>query len=138
MVQIVRHVELTNTTGAVVAVGGASTKVGQDYSEINLRRTLAAIDVGSTAGKTQHAQGMLFAEVYGGVIKGVVSLQVFRPGANGFFYKFDYATDATANDGYSIVNVNGVSTLRFRDGASGNGLLAANDLVVIKIEVGNS
>jgi hypothetical protein len=138
MVQIVRHVELTNTTGAAVAAGGASTKVGQDYSEINLRRTLAAADVGTSAGQTQHAQGMIFAEVYGGVIKGVVSMQVFRPGANSFFYKFDYKTDATANDGYAISTANGVSTLKFRDGASGNGLLAANDLVVIKIEVGNS
>lgn len=138
MVQIVRHVELSNTTGAAIVVGGASTKIGQDYSEINLRRTLAAADVGTGAGQTQHAQGMIFAEVYGGEIKGVVSLQVFRPGANGFFYKFDYMTDANANDGYAITNANGVSTLRFRDGAAGNGLLAADDLVVIKIEVGNS
>lgn len=137
MVQIVRHVELTNTTGAVVAVGGASTKIGQDYSEINLRRTLAAVDVGTTAGKTQHAQGMLFAEVYGGEIKGVVDIEVFRA-AGGVYYRFDYLTDATARPGYIISTSNGVSTLRLRDGAAGNGLLAAGDLVVIKIEVGNS
>jgi len=138
MVQSVRHVDLTNTTGAAVAVGGASTKIGQDYCEINVKRTLVAADVGTGAGQLRHAQGMIFAEVYGGVIKGVVSMQVFRPGANSFFYKFDYLTDATANDGYAITNSNGVSTLRFRDGAAGNGILAANDLVVIKLEIGNS
>lgn len=139
MVMSIRHIELGNTTGAVIAVGGASTQIGQDYSGQVIRRTLTAADIGTGAGQIRHAQGMLMAEVYGGLIKGVISLEVFRPGANGFFYKFNYLTDATANDGYSIVtDSRGVSTLRLRDGAAGNGVLAANDLVVIVIEVGNS
>lgn len=139
MVMSIRHVELGNTTGAVIATGGASTQIGQDYCGKVIRRTLAAADIGTGAGQIRHAQGMLMAEEYAGIIKGVISLTVFRPGANGFFYKFDYLTDATANDGYSIVtDSRGVSTLRLRDSAAGNGVLAANDLVVIVIEVGNS
>lgn len=139
MVMSLRHVELSNTTGAAIAVGGASTKIGQDYSGIVLRRTLTAADVGTGAGQIRHAQGMLMGEIYGGVVKGIVTLQIFRPGANGFFYKFDYLTDANANDGYSIVtSATGISTVRFRDGGAGNGILAANDLVVMTIEVGNS
>jgi|SRR6185437_1532705 len=139
MVMSIRHIELGNTTGAAIAVGGASTQVGQDYTSIVVRRTLAAADVGTGAGQIRHAQGMLMAEVYGGIIKGIISLEVFRPGANGFFYKFNYLTDATANDGYSIVtDARGVSTLRLRDGGAGNGILAANDLVVMVLEVGNS
>jgi hypothetical protein len=139
MVMSIRHVELSNTTEAAVVPGGASTKIGQDYSGIVLRRTIVAADVGTGTGQIRHALGMLMGEVYGGIVKGIISLQVFRPGANGFFYKFDWLTDATANDGYSIVtDATGVSTVRFRDGAAGNGVLAANDLVVMSIEVGNS
>lgn len=137
MVMSVRNVELTNPTGAVVAVGGASTQIGQDYSGIVTRRTLAAIDIGNTAGKTQHAAGMIFAEVYGGVVKGVTSLEVFRI-AGGITYKLTYLTDARVYPGFSVTNLNGVSTVRFRDGGAGNGLLVAGDIVVMTLEVGNS
>lgn len=137
MVMSVRNVELSNATGAVIATGGASTQIGQDYSGIVVRRTLAAIDVGSTAGKTQHASGMIFAEVYGGNVKGVTSLEVFRI-AGGITYKLTYLTDARVYPGFSVTNLNGVSTVRFRDGGAGNGLLVAGDIVVMVLEVGNS
>lgn len=137
MVMSVRHVELTNETGAVVAVGGASTTVGQDYSGLVVKRTLAAADIGTGAGTTQHAAGMIFAEVYGGEVKGVTSLEVFRI-AGGITYKLTYVTDARVYPGFSVTTANGVSTLRFRDGGAGNGLLVAGDIVVMNIEVGNS
>ena len=137
MVMSVRNVELLNATGAVVAVGGASTKVGQDYSGVVVRRTLAAIDVGSGAGKTQHASGMIFAEVYGGEVKGVTSLEVFRI-ANGITYKLTYLTDARVYPGFSVSTTSGVSTVRFRDGGAGNGLLVEGDIVVMTLEIGNS
>ena len=138
MVASLRYTGLTNTTGAAVLAGGATIEKGQDYAVHAVPRTLVAADVGTGAGQIRHAQGMIFAEFKGVLIKGVISLQVFRPGANGFFYKFDYLTDATANDGYAITNANGISTLRFRDAAAGNGILAANDIVVITVAVGNS
>ncbi len=138
MVASVRHTEFTNATGAVVAAGGATVEKGQDYCFETVSRTLAAIDVGSTAGKTQHASGMIFAEFKGVTIKSVVSVEVFRDAGTGFFYDFTYLTNARAYPGYKIVTANGVSTLMFRDGGAGNGLLVATDKVVITVEIGNS
>ena len=137
MVASVRHTEFTNATGSVVAAGGATVEKGQDYGLEVVSRTLAAIDVGSTAGKNQHASGMIMAEFKGVTIKSVPSLEVYRV-AGGVTYKFTYLTDARAYPGYSISTANGVSTLRFRDGGAGNGLLVAGDIVVATVEVGNS
>lgn len=140
MVAVIRHTALTNTTGAVVAAGGAIVDVGQDYAFQNVTRTLAVIDVGAGAGKTQHASGMIFAEFKGATIKSV-TLEVQRDAAGdgtGFFYNFYYLTDARAYVGYKIVTANGVSTLYLRDGGVGNGLLVATDKIVAKIELGNS
>lgn len=136
MVASVRHTEFTNATGSVVAAGGAAVEKGQDYGFEVVKRTLAAIDVGSTAGKTQHASGMIFAEFQGVVVKSV-TLAIQRV-AGGFTYNFTYLTDARAYPGFQVVTANGVSTLRFRDGGAGNGLLLAGDIVVATVEVGNS
>lgn len=138
MVASLRYTPLTNGTGAAVIAGGATIEKGQDYATKTVSRTLVAADVGTGAGQIRHAQGMIFAEFKGVLIKGVICMQVFRPGANSFFYKFDYLNDAAANDGYAITTANGISTLRFRDAAAGNGILAANDVVVITVAVGNS
>lgn len=137
MVASVRHTEFTNATGAVVVAGGATVEKGQDYGLEVVSRTLAAIDVGNGAGKTQHAAGMIFAEFKGVTIKSVPSIEVYRV-AGGVTYKFTYLTDARAYPGYIISTANGVSTLRFRDGGAGNGLLLAADIVVMTVEVGNS
>jgi hypothetical protein len=137
MVASVRHSEFTNTTGAVVAAGGATVEKGQDYGFEVVSRTLAAADVGNGVGQTQHAQGMIFAEFQGVTVKSVTSLEVYRV-AGGVTYKFTYLTDARAYPGYIISTANGVTTLRFRDGGAGNGLLLANDIVRMSVEVGNS
>lgn len=140
MVAVIRHADITNTTGAVVAAGGAIVEIGQDNSLQSVTRTLAAIDVGNTAGKIQHANGMIFAEFRGATIKSV-SFDVQRDAAGdgtGFFYNFYYLTDARAYVGYKIVTANGISTLFVRDGGAGNGLLIASDKIVAKIELGNT
>lgn len=140
MTMTVRNVTLTNATGAVVAAGGASTQIGQDYSGIVIKRTLAAIDVGTGAGQTQHASGMIFAEIYGGNVKGISSLQVFRPtGAEGSLtYLMNSVTNVPFKPGYSFSTSGGVSTLRLRDAGATTGLLADGDIVVMTVEVGNS
>lgn len=140
MTSTVRHRDITNATGAVVAAGGAVISYGQDYALETVTRTLAAIDVGSSAGKIQHAAGMIFAEFKGAVIKSV-TLEILRDAAGdgtGFFYNFYYLTDARAYVGYKIVTANGVSTLMVRDSGAGNGLLIATDKIVAHIELGNS
>lgn len=136
MVASVRHTDFTNATGAVVAAGGATVEKGQDYGFEIVKRTLAAIDVGNAAGKTQDANGMIFAEFKGVTIKNV-TLEVQRI-AGGFNYNFTYLTDARAYPGFKVTTANGVSTLRVRDGGSGNGLLVAGDIVIATVEVGNS
>jgi len=136
MVASVRHTEFTNATGAVVAAGGAEVEKGQDYGFEVVKRTLAAADIGTDEGETQHASGMIFAEFKGVVVKNV-TLEIQRV-AGGFNYNFTYLTDARAYPGWKVVTANGVSTLRFRDGGAGNGLLVAGDIVVATVEVGNS
>jgi hypothetical protein len=140
MVASIRNRFITNTTGAVVVAGGAIIDYGNDNGFERVTRKLAAIDVGSTAGKIQHADGMIFAEFRGATIK-PVTLEVQRDAAGdgtGFFYNFYYLTDARAYPGYKIVTANGISTLFVRDGGAGNGLLTANDSIVAYIELGNS
>jgi hypothetical protein len=140
MVAVVRHAELTNTTGAAVLAGGAIVDVGQDYGFESVTRTLAAADVGAGARQIQNATGMIFAEFRGATIKSV-TLEVQRDAAGdgtGFFYNFYYLTDARAYVGYKIVTANGISTLFVRDGGAGNGLLIATDKIVAHIELGNS
>lgn len=134
MTMSVRHVTLTNATGAVVAAGGASTQIGQDYSGIVIKRTLAAIDVGATAGKTQDAAGMIFAEVQAGAVKTVVSIAVYRAGV----LFLGGAGPILAKPGFTITDANGVSTIRLTDTSGTTGLLAAGDVVVMFIAVGNS
>ncbi len=137
MVASVRHKVFTNDTGAVVAAGGASVEKAQDYAAYTISRTLAAIDVGAGAGKTQHASGMIFAEFEGVTAKAVVSLSVFRAGVL-FMAGGDLATTIVAKPKYTITTANGVSTVRLVDTAAGVALLAADDVVVMTIVVGNS
>lgn len=137
MVASVRHTDFTNATGAVVAAGGATVEKGQDYATHTISRTLAAIDVGNAAGKTQDAAGMIFAEFAGVVAKSVVSISIFRAGVL-FMAGGDAATTVVAKPKYTITTANGISTVRLIDTAAGVGLMAAADVVVMAIEVGNS
>jgi hypothetical protein len=138
MVAVLRHTELANATGAVVAAGGALVNQGQDYATEVVVRTLAAVDIGSTAGKTQHASGMIFAEFQGATVKRVISAAIVRTANN--FEMFFTGTDAVeAAIGFQITNANGGSTLRLLDSATGaGGRLAAGDRVIITVELGNS
>lgn len=138
MTTTVRHTELTNITTAVVVAGGAAVVSGQDYALETINRTLAAIDVGATAGKTQDAAGMIFAEFTGSVIKRVISATVFRTtgGVDNVF--LGGAGPILAKYGFTITTANNVSTLRLIDSAATTGLLAAADRVVVTVEVGNS
>ena len=138
MTTSVRHTEITNATAAAVVAGGAAIASGQDYAGETINRTLAAIDIGTTAGKTQHASGMIFAEFTGSVIKGVISSQVFRT-TGGIDYDFVGTNAVCANYGFSITTVGNVSTLRLQDLPSdAAAYLAADDRVVVVVEVGNS
>ncbi len=139
MVASVRHTNFTNTTGAVVAAGGATVEKGQDYAIHTISRTLAVIDVGNAAGKTQDAAGMIFAEFAGVTAKSVVSISIFRAGVL-FMAGGNLATTQVAKPAYTITTANGISTVRLIDAATaaGAGLMAAADVVVMAIEVGNS
>lgn len=129
---------VANTTAAVIPAGGALIQYGQDYATETVSRTLAAIDVGVGAGKTQHAEGMIFAEFKGAIIKQVIALTVLRP--NGTFKYSFLGTDAKiATVGFKITLVNGLSTLRLQDSATdATSLLAADDIVVATLVLGNS
>lgn len=134
----IRHTELTNTTGAVVAAGGAAVASGQDYAIESVARTLAAADIGTGAGTTQHASGMIFAEFTGATIKRVISATVFRTTGGVDYVFLGGAGPVLANYGFTITTANNVSTLRLRDGSATTGLLATDDRVVVLVEVGNS
>ncbi|MGN6560763.1 MAG: hypothetical protein ACTHJ2_09590 [Candidatus Nitrosocosmicus sp.] len=137
MTAVIRHSDFTNGTGAVVVAGGAPVEIEANNSIHSRSVTLTNSDVGNAAGQTQHANGMIIAELEGSDFKRVICLEVFRL-SNNFYYKFDYRIDATANYGTRIINANGKSTLMFRDGAAGNGLLLAGDIVTVTFEAGNS
>lgn len=137
MVSSVRYRPITNATGAVVVAGAAKIGYGQDFSMETVERTLAVIDVGNNAGKTQHAQGMIFAEFSGAVIKNVVSVEVFRT-ANGFDYEWLGTDAATLKIGYSITNAGGVSTLRLQDSSTAAAFVASGDRVVVTVLLGSS
>lgn len=138
MVAVLRHTELTNSTGVIVAAGGAAVRQGQDYATEVVVRTLAAIDVGTGGGKTQHASGMIVAEFTGAVVKRVISASIVRTTNN--FEMFFYGTDAAiAAVGFKITNANGVSTLRLLDSATDAAArLIADDRVILIVELGNS
>jgi len=141
MTMTVRNVELENPSAVnPVVAGSATTAIGQDYSGIIVRRYLTAGDIGTAAGQTQHAAGMIFGEIYGGNVKGVTSLQVFRPtGAEGSLtYLMNSVTNVPFKPGFSFSTSGGISTLRLRDGGATTGLLADGDMVVMTVEVGNS
>lgn len=137
MTTSVRYSTLTNTTGAAVVAGGATINQGQDYAEQYVDVTLAAADIGTSAGQTRHAAGMIFAEFTGAVVKRVTA-KIMRT-AGGFDYQF-LGTDAvTANIGFSITTANGISTVRLKDLPTGAaGYLAAGDHIVALVELGNS
>jgi len=138
MTTVVRHTNVTNSTGAVIAAGGAAIASGQDYATETINRTLTADDVGAGAGQTQDAAGMIFAEFTGSVIKGVISSQVFRA-AGGIDYDFVGTNAVCANYGFSITTVGNVSTLRLQDLPSDPAaFLAAADRVIVVVELGNS
>jgi hypothetical protein len=138
MTSTTRYTELTNGTGEVVAAGGAAVNKGQDYATEVVVRTLAAIDIGAGAGKTQNASGMIVAEFQGATIKRVISASVVRTANN--FEMFFYGTDAVAAAfGFKITTASGTSTLRILDSATGAaGQLAAGDRVIVVVELGNS
>lgn len=139
MVASVRHRAITNATGAVVAAGGAIISYGQDHALESVERTLAAIDVGTTAGKTQHASGMIFAEFQGSPIKAVISVTVYRPTGNPAVNMVWLGTDAaTAAYGVTFSTVNGLNTIRFYDKGAAAALLAAGDIVEVLVALGNS
>jgi hypothetical protein len=138
MVSSVRYSSITNGTGAAVVAGGALINQGQDYAAECVNRVLAAADIGNAAGQTQHAQGMIFAEFQGALIKKIISVSIMRTA--GGFAKFFTGSDAVAAlPGFSITNAAGVSTLRLNDTATGaGGQLAAADEVIVILELGNS
>lgn len=138
MTSVVKYSRLTNTTGAAIVIGGANATIGQEYADQAIEVTLTAADVGTGAGQTRNASGMIFAEIYGAVVKRVTA-KIMRPGANAFEYVFVGANDVAANIGFSVTNANGKSTIRLRDGATaGGGQVAANDLIVATVYIGNN
>jgi hypothetical protein len=138
MTTSIRHSVIENTTGAAVIAGGAIINYGQDYAGQSIDRKIVTADVGGGAGQTQHANGMIFAEFQGVVIKRVISASVVRT-AGGFDY-FHLGTGAnTSNIGTSITNADGKSTLRLKDNAAdAPGKLVNNDHVIVIVELGNS
>jgi hypothetical protein len=138
MTSSVRYREITNTTGAVVAVGDALINFGKDIATETVSRTLAAADIGTGAGAVRHANGMIFAEFEGAQIKQVISQVVLRT-AGGFKYVFMGTDAVSANYGFSITNVGNKSTLRLKDLPTGAAAyLAAGDEVVVTLSIGNS
>lgn len=139
MVASVRHRAITNATGAVVVAGGAIISYGQDHAFQTVERTLAAIDVGTEAGKIRHAGGMIFAEFQGSPIKSIISVTVYRPTGNPAVNMVWLGTDAVAAKyGVTYSTVNGLNTIRFYDQAAGAGILADGDIVVVAAALGNS
>jgi hypothetical protein len=138
MTSSIRYREITNTTGVAVLPGGALINFGKDIATETINVTLAAADVGAGAGQTQNANGMILAEFKGAQIKQVISTVVLRTAA-GFAYEF-LGTDAvSANYGFSITNVDTISTLRLKDLPTGAaGRLAAGDEIIVTLSIGNS
>lgn len=71
---ILRHAEQKNITGAPLTK--SDLKDGRDYKELSIERLFAAIDVGTEAGKTQHAAGCLVGTIEGGIIYKILTYTI--------------------------------------------------------------
>lgn len=149
----VRHLEITNTTGALLT--SVPMNQGQDYAFETLQWTFTANDVGTGAGDTGDTTsnptvGFLFAQVKGAVFKNVVSLNLIKAAAAAHTTVFNYftfadaATPSNVKIGYRIVNTTrggGVvlSSLYIIDsGTNPLGQIASGDKLVVSVELGNT
>ena len=70
---IIRHSDVQQIdNGFPIARGNAGVNVGQDYAIQSIRCRFTAADIGTAAGQTRHANGMIFAEFEGGRPKSVL------------------------------------------------------------------
>lgn len=144
MTSVVRYAEVTNGTGAVLTTTTGLVIDGQNYSDKILKRTLAAIDLGTEAGKTRDASdptgGCLLVTVKGAKIKGVGAFQAFRPTtitnasfncvltstATPHYFKYGWRISA---DGYSLYLYDAADNAETR--------LAADDFIMFSLILGN-
>jgi len=143
MTSVIRYAEVTNGTGAVLTTTTGLVIDGKDGGHKAFKRVLAAIDVGTDAGKTRDntdpTGGCLVATVKGAKIKAVTGFQVFRP-AVATNATFNYVQGATADHffkyGYRI-SADGYSLYLHDAGDDAATQLAANDFIAVNLVLGN-
>jgi hypothetical protein len=147
MTAVVREIQISNTSGAVLTVAPAN--VGDDLAEVVVRRNFAAADIGTAAGQTRDASdptvGCLCAQFYG---PRILDVEISLP------YRLLTATVTTfatpiigvnaANTpklGYNVIyneNLN-LSNIYIFDGAAGNpGQLVNLDWIFLRVRLGNT
>lgn len=143
MTSVIRYADVINATGAVLTTATGLIIDGKDGSEKAFRRVLAAIDVGTEAGKTRDASdptgGCLVCTVKGAKIKQVTGFQLFRP-ANATNQVFNYVQSATADQFFKYgwrISADGYSLYLHDAGSHATTQLVATDFIAVKLVLGN-
>lgn len=143
MTSVVRYAQLANASGAVMTTTTGLVIDGKEHGFKLIRRTLAAIDVGAEAGKTQHVGGCIMLTVKGAKIKEVFCLEAWRPTTDTNVYNQHlYATPTphVYQYGWRIVDdaTAGNSSIYLYDkGDHADTKLAAGDFLTIGFLIGN-
>jgi hypothetical protein len=78
MTSVIRYTEVVNATGAVFTPVAALTTSGKEGTLKHYKRTFAAIDIGTEAGKTRSDDGCLLVTITGATIKDIAYAQLWE------------------------------------------------------------
>jgi hypothetical protein len=143
MTSVIRYADVINATGAVLTPTTGLVIEGKDGSLKSFTRVLAAIDVGTEAGKTRDATdptgGCLVCTVKGAKIKKVKVFQMFRTAAatNQNFNYFQLATAAHFFKYGWRISADGYSLYLHDAGSDATTFLVAGDFFEVELILGN-
>jgi len=144
MTSVIRYTDVTNGTGAVLTTTTGLVIDGKDGSHKAFRRVLAAIDVGTEAGKTRDATnptgGCLVCTVQGAKIKMVTGFELFRPAAATVTI-FNYVQRSNATPHFFKygwrISADGYSLYLHDAGDNAETFLVAGDFIAVNLVLGN-
>lgn len=143
MTTVIRYTDVTNATGAVLTPTTGLVIEGKDGAEKAIRRVLAAIDVGTEAGKTRDGTdptgGCLVCTFKGAKIKQITGFERFRPAA-ATNATFNYVQEATAAQFFKYgwrISADGYSLYLHDAGSDATTFLVAGDFIAVKVVLGN-
>jgi hypothetical protein len=148
MTAVVRHTNITNTTGGLLT--SVVIDVGQEYGFFSIKRTFISAEVTGTGAGTVKAStgpGLLFAQFKGGIVKGIYAPSLIKSVTINTNYTFDsYVLGSITSDNMSRLNfyvdnsIAGLSSVYLIDTGTGTDstIIKTGDKVQVLMEVGNT